>query len=112
MLQSLHQSVELLRAAALCRKLFQPLAKHGIERFVLRFGQQARLLNQLLIGTQGNVSHTKIVYTIIVQLSSTLLLENLPALGVPFSDFAVPDAHKLGTTSVQFDRRNGSGVLS
>jgi hypothetical protein len=25
---------------------------------MLRFGQQARLLNQLLIGTEGNVFHT------------------------------------------------------
>ena len=66
MLQSLHKSVEFLRAAALCRKLFQPFAEHGIERLVLRFGQQARLLNQLLIGTKGNVFHTEVVYTIIV----------------------------------------------
>jgi hypothetical protein len=31
-----------------------------------RFGQQARLLNQLLICTEGNVFHTKTVYTIFV----------------------------------------------
>src|SRR5882762_10602130 len=51
MLQALHQSVELLRAAALCRELFQPLAEHSIERLMLGFGQQARLLNQLFICT-------------------------------------------------------------
>jgi hypothetical protein len=66
MLQSLHQSVELLRAATSCCKLFQPFAEHGIERLVLRFGQQARLLDQLLIRTEGNVFHTKTVYTIVV----------------------------------------------
>src|SRR5208282_4554954 len=53
MLQSLHQSVELLRAAVSCGKLFQPFAEHSIERLMLRFGQQARLLNQLLICTEG-----------------------------------------------------------
>src|SRR6202041_1057201 len=55
MLQSLHQSVELLRAAASCCKLFQPFAEHSIECLMLRFGQKARLLNQLLICTEGNV---------------------------------------------------------
>jgi hypothetical protein len=33
---------------------------------VLRFSQQARLLNQLLIGTKGNVFHTEAAYTRIV----------------------------------------------
>src|SRR5271169_183428 len=66
MLQALHQSVELLYAAASCCKLFQPFAEHRVERFMLGFGQQARLLNQLLIRTQGNVFHTKSVYTIFV----------------------------------------------
>ena len=67
MLQSLHQSVELLRAAASCCKLFQPFAEHSIERLMLRFGQQARLLDQLFIGTEGDVFHTKAVYTFFVQ---------------------------------------------
>src|ERR1700751_2878428 len=67
MLQSLHQGVELLRAAASCCKLFQPFAEHSVERLVLRFGQKARLLNQSLICTEGNVFHTKAVYTIFVQ---------------------------------------------
>jgi hypothetical protein len=40
---------------------------------MLRFGQEPRLLNQLLIGTEGNVFHTKIVYTIFVSLASALL---------------------------------------
>ncbi len=66
MLQSLHQSVELLRATALCCKLFQPYAEHSIKRLMLRFGQQARLLNQLLICAEGNVFHTTTVYTIFV----------------------------------------------
>src|ERR1700719_4373019 len=71
MLQSLHQSVELLRAAASCCKLFQPFAEHSIERLMLRFGQKARLLNQSLICTEGNVFHTKVVYTILVHRASS-----------------------------------------
>ena len=82
MLQSLHQSVELLRAAASCCKLFQPFAEHSIERLMLRFGQKARLLNQLLIRTEGNVFHTKAVYTIFVQRASAHLRANLVALCV------------------------------
>src|SRR6202040_2114989 len=73
MLQSLHQSVELLRAAASCCKLFQPFAEHRIERLMLGFGQKARLLNQLLICTQGNVLHTDSVYTTFVYLRSPIL---------------------------------------
>src|SRR5271165_3745667 len=66
MFQALHQSVELLRAAASCCKLFQPFAEHRIERLMLGFGQQARLLDQSLICTEGDVFHTKSVYTIFV----------------------------------------------
>ena len=66
MLQSLHQGVELLRAAILCRDLFEPFAEHSIERLMLRFGQKARLLNQSLICTEGDVFHTEVVYTKIV----------------------------------------------
>src|SRR3984957_1660612 len=66
MLQSLHQSVKLLRAAASCCKLFQPFAEHSVERLMLRFGQQPRLFNQLLICTEGNVFHTEALYTIFV----------------------------------------------
>src|ERR1700738_484359 len=47
MLQSLHQSVELLRAAAPCCKLFQPFAEHSIGRLRLRFGQRAAWRHQL-----------------------------------------------------------------
>src|SRR6202041_224183 len=72
MLQSLHQSVELLRAAASCCKLFQPFAEHSIKRLMLRFGQQACLLNQLLICTEGYVFHTTTVYTIFVYLANVL----------------------------------------
>jgi hypothetical protein len=50
MLQAFHQRVELLRAAALCRKLFQPLTEHGVQRLMLPC-QQARLLDQLFIRT-------------------------------------------------------------
>jgi hypothetical protein len=50
---------------------------------MLRFGQQARLLNQLLICTEGNVLHTKVVYTIPVYLSKRLLQANLVAVCAP-----------------------------
>src|SRR5271157_327025 len=56
--QAFHQSVELLRAAALCRKLFQPLTEHSVERLMAGFGQEARLLDQLFIRTEGDVFHT------------------------------------------------------
>ena len=48
MLQALSiKASELLRAAALCRELLQPLAEHSVERLMLGLGQQARLLDQL-----------------------------------------------------------------
>jgi hypothetical protein len=56
MLEPLHQSVELPRAAALCCKLLQPFAEHGIYRLMPGFGQQARLLDQLFVCTERNVS--------------------------------------------------------
>jgi hypothetical protein len=51
MLQALHQSVELLRAAALCGELLQSFAEHCVERLMLGFGEQARLLAQLFVRT-------------------------------------------------------------
>ena len=51
MLQALHQSVELLRAAALCGELLQSFAEHCVERLMLGFGEQARLLDQLFVRT-------------------------------------------------------------
>jgi hypothetical protein len=66
LLQAFHQSVELLRAAALCRELFQPIADHTMERLMPGFGQQAHLLDQLLIRTEGHIPHTQIVHTAFV----------------------------------------------
>jgi hypothetical protein len=77
MLKALHQSVELLRAAALCRKLFQPFAEHRIERLMPGFGQQPRLLDQSLICTEGDVLHTRPVYTIFVSAASPVLQADL-----------------------------------
>src|SRR5262252_1374861 len=45
MLQTFHQSVELLHPTGLRSELFQPLAEHGIQRLMPRFGQQPRLLD-------------------------------------------------------------------
>jgi len=83
MLQSLHQSVELPCAAASCRKLFQPFPEHSIKGLMLRFGQKARLPNQLLSCTEGNILHTKAVCTIFVQRASALLRGDLVALCFP-----------------------------
>jgi len=55
MLLALHQSVEFLRLAGFGSKLFQPLTEHSVQSLMTRFGQQARLLNELFIRTQGNV---------------------------------------------------------
>ncbi len=115
MLQSLHQSVELLRAAASCCKLFQPFAEHSIERLMLRFGQQARLLNQLLICTEGNVLHTKVVYTITVYLSKRLLQAiqaNLVALCAPTHSVRGERTRDLKTlVIVKSNRINGPLVV-
>src|SRR5258705_13618637 len=62
MFRAFHQRVEFLRAAVLCRKLFEPLTKQPAQRLLLGFGQPARLLNLALIGTEGYVFHAKIVY--------------------------------------------------
>src|SRR5215472_10136683 len=70
MLQAFHQGVEFLSVAALRGKLFQPLPEHGIQRLMPGLCQQARLLNQLFIRTQGNVLHTGTVYTRIVVMAT------------------------------------------
>ena len=51
MLQAFHQSIEFQRTAGLCSELFQPLTERGVKHPMPGFGQQARLLNQLLIRT-------------------------------------------------------------
>lgn len=58
MFQAFHQRVEFLRSAALPSKLLQPRTEQGVERLMLRFGQQARPLDQLLICVEGDCSHT------------------------------------------------------
>src|SRR5258708_33666432 len=62
MFQAFHQRVEFLRAAVLCRKLFEPLTKQPAQRLLLGFGQPTPLLNLVLTGTEGYVFHAKIVY--------------------------------------------------
>src|SRR5258708_3341214 len=63
MFEAFHKCVELLCAAALCHKSFEPFTEQLVQRFVLGFGQQARPLNQLFIGPYGYILHAKIVYT-------------------------------------------------
>jgi len=77
MLQAFHQSVELLRAAASRRKLFQPLAEYRVERLMLGFGQQAGPLDQLFIRIEGDLFHTQVVCTNFVRTSKCPTIGNV-----------------------------------
>ena len=65
--EALHQGVHLLCAPRLRRILLQPFPKNRIEGFVLGAGNKPGLLDEVCVGTQGHVSHTKTVYTTCVQ---------------------------------------------
>jgi hypothetical protein len=54
----LHQSMEALSVSLACRELRKPLAKGLIQRRTLGASKRARLLNQVLVGTEGNILHT------------------------------------------------------
>jgi hypothetical protein len=56
-----HQRIQLLRISGLCGKGHQAFPKGGIQGFSLGPGNQARLLDQLLISTQSNFFYTTIV---------------------------------------------------
>ena len=61
--QAIHEVVEGFDVAIAGRKLREPFAEGLIERGVLLAGDEAGAVNEFIFGTQGNVSHTRIVYT-------------------------------------------------
>ena len=61
-----HQSVESGAAAGTSRVLLKPLSKCGIQGLILGLGHQPGLFDQGFVSAQGDVLHTKIVYTIFV----------------------------------------------
>src|SRR5580700_1001754 len=63
-----HERIDFPRIPGLRRELGQPLAKGRIQGLVLRARYEAGLLNQVFIGAQSYVLHTKTVYTITVYI--------------------------------------------
>jgi hypothetical protein len=68
-LQLAHERIKLLAAAGLTREAFEPFAKGCVEGRVLRAGNGACLLDEVRVGTEGDVFHTRTVYTIAVRRS-------------------------------------------
>src|SRR5579862_9350837 len=64
--QALHKRRNGSTAADLRRILFQPLAECGVQSRAARLCDQSRLLDQVFVGTERDVFHTKLVYTILV----------------------------------------------
>jgi hypothetical protein len=65
--EPLHECSHLAPAACLSRKLLQPFAKSRIQRPALAASDKSSLLDKILVGTQGYVFHSGLVYTEIVQ---------------------------------------------
>ena len=65
-----HQGVERSSIAGSCSVLLEPFAECRVQSLMLRFGHGSGLLDQRFLGTEGDVLHTKAVYTISV-LNST-----------------------------------------
>ena len=61
--KSAHERAVFLRIAGLGSVGLQPFTKGGIERRVLRSSNEPSTLNQFIVGTQGDILHTKTVYT-------------------------------------------------
>lgn len=62
-----HKRVEALGVSFAGGKLRQPLAESGVEGGSLRLCDGARLLDEVLVRAEGEVFHTKLVYTSFVQ---------------------------------------------
>lgn len=63
--------------------MLKPLAECGVQRLVLRPRDLAGLLDQVLLGAERHIFHTKIVYTIFVSTSK----QRYPTIGVFDSGF-------------------------
>lgn len=61
-----HQRIDGRPASRLRGVLLKPFPKGCIQRLVLRPRDQPGLLNEVFVGTEGNIFHTMIVYTISV----------------------------------------------
>jgi hypothetical protein len=72
-LQAPHQRIETLGVSCALSKLRKPLAECLVQRSALASGDQARPLDQVLVGAQGDILHTKTVYTILVRLARLAL---------------------------------------
>ena len=68
--ESAHKGIECGAATGARGVLLKPLPKCGIQCRALGLGDQPGLFNQGFVGAQGNVFHTKIVYTDIVYTAS------------------------------------------
>src|SRR5215469_5641441 len=66
MLKTLHQGIKLLCVPRLPSKLPQPFPKRSVESSVLSFCGKPSLFDEIFIGAEGDVLHTKAVYTRIV----------------------------------------------
>jgi hypothetical protein len=61
-----HQCIETLSVARACGELLEPLAKSCIQCRALGSGDGACLLNQVCIGAESDIFHTKAVYVKLV----------------------------------------------
>jgi len=68
MAQAMHEGINLLPIAGLSGELQQPFAKSRVQRAPLGAGDEPCLLDEVFIGTEGNVFHANKVYTKIVYL--------------------------------------------
>jgi hypothetical protein len=67
--ESAHQSIECGPPASTGSVHLEPFPKCSIQGLALRLGHKPGLIDQRFVGTQGNVLHTKQVYTIFVYLT-------------------------------------------
>src|SRR6266849_764870 len=61
--ETFHQRVHFLRASVHGGVLHQPFAKCSVEGLALGTGNQPSLFDEILIGAQGDIFHTRTVYT-------------------------------------------------
>ena len=64
--QLLHEDVEALFVSRACGEVRKPFAKGGVQRGVLGAGDGASLFDQVFVGAEGDIFHTRIVYARVV----------------------------------------------
>jgi len=70
MFEPSHESVYGSALTRLHGILFQPLAKCGVKGRAAPLGNQPSLLDDMLFSAEGDVFHTKTVYTIFVRITT------------------------------------------